>query len=128
MIRPYLILLCMLLVTALPDAQARIWRVNNQEAMGADFTYLSAAYSAAAAGDTLHIESLSAYEYLPSFTKKLMILGPGYFLEENPQTRAATQSVQLYGSIIFEPGSEGSVLMGLNFQGSSVYIRTGGIT
>lgn len=100
---------------------AKIWRVNNNPDVAADFTSLQAAHDGAAAGDTLHIEgSPNGYGGV-TISKKLTILGAGYFLDENPNTQALQQSSKVAG-FTFNAGSSGSQIMGLDFQGNSVTI------
>ncbi len=62
--------------------EAKIWRINNNAGVNADFAGLAAAFSNPALqnGDTIHIEG-SSIAYLPaSFSKRLVLIGPGYFL------------------------------------------------
>jgi hypothetical protein len=61
-------------------ASAHIWRVNNDATKFPDFATPAEAVTAAAPGDTIHIEP-SATVY-PNFilNKRLVILGSGYFL------------------------------------------------
>lgn len=105
------------------SASAKIWRVNNNPSIVADFTTLQAAHDGAASGDTLHLEaSPTSYGNL-TLTKKLIILGTGYYLDENPNTQAIAQSSKV-GSFTINPGSNGSVIMGLDFMGSAMGISS----
>ena len=55
------------------QSQAKIWRVNNNTGVVADFATVQAAHNAAASGDTIHLEgSATSYGQL-SCTKKLVI-------------------------------------------------------
>lgn len=100
---------------------AKIWRVNNNGGVAADFTTLQAAHNGAAAGDTLHLEgSPDSYGGL-SCSKKLVIIGPGFFLGENPNTQALALPAYV-NAISFNVGSEGSVVMGCDFNANSVNI------
>jgi hypothetical protein len=102
-------------------SHAKIWRVNNQAGINADFTLLQAAHDGAAGGDTLHLEgSPTTYGGL-SCTKKLVIIGAGYFLDENANSQAITQSSKV-GQVYFYTGSSGSVIMGLDFQASGLAV------
>jgi hypothetical protein len=101
---------------------AKIWRVNNNPGVAADFTTLQAAHNGAASGDTVHLEgSPNSYGSL-TCTKKLFIVGPGYFLGENPGTQALQQSAQV-GPFTLNVGSAGTVITGLDFRlnGINVY-------
>lgn len=64
-------------------AEAKIWRVNNNAGINANFTDIQPAHDAAASGDTIMVEpSMTAYGNLV-VKKPLVLLGPGYFLAEN---------------------------------------------
>lgn len=113
-----LLLLCM---TTCCLVQAKIWRVNNISGVQADFTTLQAAHDGAASGDTLHIEgSATTYSGI-TINKKLTIIGPGYFLGENPGNQAWVQSAKL-GTLTFYVGSAGSSVTGIDFQFGNVEI------
>ncbi len=105
------------------DSAAKIWRVNNNSSVSADFTSLQAAHnsSSVVSGDTLHLEaSPDSYGAL-TCSKRLVILGTGYFLGENPNTQAVTVTSKV-AAITFNVGSAGSVVMGLDFQASGISI------
>lgn len=102
-------------------ATAKIWRVNNIPGVNADFTTLQAAHDGASAGDTLHLEgSPTSYGSL-TCSKKLAIIGPGYFLGENPNTQAVALTAYV-GNIYFYVGSEGSIIMGCDFNASTCQV------
>ena len=105
---------------------AKIWRVNNNAGVNANFTTIQAAIDSAKAGDTIHIEpSATAYAGI-SMSKRLTIIGPGYYLGENPNTQANKQTSIVNGATIYL-GSAGSVIMGLDFQGNTINIYTNDI-
>lgn len=117
---------CLTALIAL-NSYAKIWRVNNA-GVPADFTTIQAAHNAAtvAAGDTLHIEpSWVSYGTLVS-TKKLIILGPGYYLDlnTNQQANPATATIE---SFTLNTGSSGTVISGLTITTTN-YISTGNTT
>ncbi len=112
-------LFCLLLNTQ--DADAKIWRVNNNNGVQADFTTLDAAHAGASSGDTLHLEGSPNTYGGTTLTKKLFIVGPGYYLDQHPQTQAFAQSAKV-DRIDINVGAEGSVLMGLDFRGSTIYV------
>ncbi|MBO9562794.1 MAG: hypothetical protein J7621_08475 [Niastella sp.] len=121
-----LLLVVSLLLLVCLNASAKIWRVNNIVGIAADFTTLQAAHDAATSGDTLHIEgSPNTYNSL-QVTKKLIFIGPGYYLDENPNTQAFNQSAKL-SSLDFRAGSSGSIVMGLDFNGGTLYVYTNDI-
>ncbi|HLX67601.1 MAG TPA: hypothetical protein VKR41_11420, partial [Puia sp.] len=99
-----------------PHAAAKIWRVNNNAGVNADFTDLPAAVTASAAGDTIYLESsATTYTGVSNLAKKLIIIGTGYYLSGahlNPNTQANTNPAAL-SYIYFISGSAGSVVSGL---------------
>jgi hypothetical protein len=116
---------CILITCFYNSAFAKIWRVNNGGA-SADFTDIPAAITGATAGDTVQVEgSTIGYTYF-TCTKKLIFIGPGYLLPNNPKTQFNPNSAKVYG--IFAPGSDGSQMMGfqlvstISLQASNVKI------
>ena len=101
---------------------AKIWRVNNNIGITANFTTLQAAHDGAATSDTLYLESSpTSYGALTS-TKKLAIIGTGYFLDVNPGLQAFALPSKVDG-ITLNAGSEGTSIEGLSLNGSAVSIN-----
>jgi hypothetical protein len=113
---------CCLLMTAMTHtATARIWRVNNDLTRDPDFATISAAVTAAAPGDTIHVEpSATAYANF-ILNKPLVILGNGYFLNAS-NLQANTDSSVVAGlsidSTSITANGSGSVIAGIVFSGS----------
>lgn len=112
------------------SAYGKIWIVDsNVGSTAKDFTNLQAAHDGAAAGDTLYMIG-SPNNYITArvtMTKMLIIIGPGYFLSENPDTQASIASAFiddttpfLCEEIVYAPGSQGSVIMGMVINGRIV--------
>jgi len=98
-------------------SQAAKWRVNNNPAIDADFYDIQAAHDFVYAGDTLYIEgSSTSYGGPYVFTKKLIVIGPGYFLSSNDSPQHNKNTAYIAG-IQLAPGSEGTVLSGLELVG-----------
>jgi hypothetical protein len=106
---------------------AKIWIVDsNAGSTAKDFTNLQAAHDGATAGDTLYLIG-SPVNYITTkvtVTKRLVIIGPGYFLSQNADTQANVASAYLNNTAVgiceeleFATGSEGSVLMGIEIIG-----------
>ncbi|MCK9422748.1 MAG: hypothetical protein M0Q38_09125 [Bacteroidales bacterium] len=114
-------ILCFLSTTV----NAKIWRVNNRTGMAADFITAQSAHNGATAGDTLYFEPSAVLYGDLTCTKKLILVGPGYFLCENPETQALTTSASL-GSVIFTssggPASENSKIMGLDLVSVTIEV------
>jgi hypothetical protein len=100
---------------------AKIWRVNNNPGVSANFTSLQAAHDGAASGDTLYLESSPyTYGYLTS-SKKLAVIGTGYFLDQNLNLQASALQARVDGMSL-NAGSAGSSVEGLSFNGNALYI------
>lgn len=117
---------------------AKIWRVNNNLGVNADYTSLSTAINDVTnvlAGDTIMVEASASSYSGTSITRKLVIIGPGYYLNDatpNPKTQA-NPNVSNIGSISFNAGSAGSVIEGctissVNLNESNVTIQRNNIT
>ncbi|MBS1645087.1 MAG: hypothetical protein JST36_08635 [Bacteroidetes bacterium] len=117
------------LICSMP-AQGKIWRLNNSNGntitpnIDADFpvsTTLQQAHDNASvlSGDTIHVEqSNTSYGNL-TMTKKLTIIGVGYFLNMNPKTQVNTSTTSPVGSITMtNAGCAGSTITGLSISGT----------
>lgn len=119
-----LFLTCLLLLSI--ASFGKIWIVDsNIGSTAKDFTTLQSAHDGALAGDTLYLIG-SPNNYITSrvtITKRLVILGPGYFLNENQNTQVNPLSAHLFfggtctEAIDFASGSEGTIMMGLTIAG-----------
>ena len=102
-------------------AFAKIWRVNNNIGITADFTSLQAAHDGAVSGDTIYLESSpTSYGGLTS-SKKLTVIGTGYFLDVNPDLQAFTLPSKV-DAITLNAGSSGSTYEGLSFNANALNI------
>jgi hypothetical protein len=101
-----------LLLLAL-NTQAKVWRVNNRVGVDADYTSLANAISSPLVnpGDTIYLEASSGSHGNITLTKRLVIIGPGFFLAENPETQADVNSAVI-GAFTFSSGSNGSIIKG----------------
>lgn len=97
-------------------SEATIWKVNNQTSVS--FASIQSAINSASVvdGDTLYIEGSSALYDGFTLDKRLVIIGPGYFLTENPETGVNATPVLIDNDALFQSGSEGSQLMGVRFS------------
>lgn len=105
---------------------AKIWIVDsNPGSASKDFTNLQEAHDGASAGDTLYLigSSVSYISAKVTINKRIVIIGPGYFLN-NPETQVSllpatlglTTTFCTEAGIEFVAGSEGSAVMGLTFN------------
>jgi len=122
--RNFLILLILLsFSTGILNATVR--RVNNLAGTGAGYTTLQSAHDAANPGDTLMVEPGKPYRQLV-LTKRLVILGPGYFLGQNDDSQAGLFSAQV-DSLTFNAGSGQTLVSGLHIK-DKIFINTSLIT
>jgi uncharacterized protein YjbI with pentapeptide repeats len=112
-----------LLLTGL-QTQAKIWRVNNTPGVTADFTSFSAVMASASVldGDTVHFESSITQYPGATLTKRLVIIGLGYYLNPanvtfpgNAGLQAVTQESGL-GGFSIGTGANGSKFLGINLS------------
>ncbi len=94
---------------------ATSWRLNNNPAIQADFTTFEEAHDAASPGDTIYVEGNGTENHygIVTITKKLIVIGPGYFLNENDSTQA-NKAAARFRAITINPGAEGTEIYGLN--------------
>jgi hypothetical protein len=108
---------------------SRSWQVSNVNAT-ADFDNLTMANARAQSGDTIFVEGTGNPYEGATITKKLVLIGPGYFLVENQKTHFNKMPAVIKSHIIFETGSLGSEIIGFDFRhyNVDVRIRTSNIT
>jgi len=120
------------------SANATVWRVSNTVVNGipidADFSTLQDAINGAATGDTIYLMGSPTTYGDGVFDKQLVVIGPGYFLNDNDTTQAHKLVAQVR-FLTFNDGSQGSVIQGLRVypaQNSGTYqlitINTDNIT
>ena len=96
-------------------------RVNNDPAADADYVTIQAAVENALPGDTIYIEGSPANYDGANIDKKLIIIGPGYFLADNDSTQANVLDAEIVSLLVFQTGSKGSKISGLIL--SQLYIQ-----
>ncbi|MCB2378879.1 hypothetical protein LGH70_14855 [Hymenobacter sp. BT635] len=108
------------------SAEAKVWRVDNNTGTPGDFTSLDAAStsSSVVTGDTLYFNGSADSYGGATLSKKLVLIGPGYYLTENPETQVATQTAKL-GSIFFNATAAGTEIMG--FEGGTWYVSASNV-
>jgi hypothetical protein len=115
------------------QASAKIWRVNNKSNYNGTtlwgdnfggtasypvFTQIDSALAAGsrklvASGDTLYVEASPITYNYATIDRKLIIIGSGYFLSQNPHVSSITDSSSI-GTVNFNTGSEGSQIIGMS--------------
>jgi hypothetical protein len=112
-----------LLLLTVQIASAKTWRVNNNLDIQADFRTLADAHIGASPGDTIYLEpSLKCYGGF-SWSKRLVLIGTGYFLTENSYYETNNHYASICSDITFNPGSEGSEIMGISIWNNTVHIK-----
>ncbi|HPE77073.1 MAG TPA: hypothetical protein PLC80_13355 [Draconibacterium sp.] len=100
---------------------AKVWTVDNNAGASADYSVLQNAIDKASAGDTLYVTGSPNYydgSTMVRLNKKLILIGPGFFLGENSNTQSSNQTAKIYSMEIGE-GADNSLIMGLDFYSSS---------
>ena len=113
-------------------ANAKIRRVGffGSPVSGTDYITFATAYTAATSGDTILMFPGTTLTAIIS--KKLIIIGPGNWLDPNSSPAKGNANLQAFAgiatlsSLTFDPGSDGSLLTG--FYGGNAYIRDSNIT
>lgn len=92
-------------------ANAKILRVSNVSGSSAPYSSIEAAHDAASAGDTIMVDaSPTRYgnDYTITLTKKVVLIGPGYWLVDNG---------------IMEEGASGATIHGLTIKASETVVK-----
>ncbi len=116
-------------------SHATIWRVSNISGADTYFTSIQHAMDSIAFGefavqpyDTLYVEASATVYAGPTITRPVVIIGNGYFLDENPETQANPNN-SVIGGVNFNSGSQGSSIIGcvltfpVNVNASSIKIE-----
>jgi hypothetical protein len=111
------------------NASATVWRVNPTPNSSPHYSTLQAAHDAVTTlnYDTLYLEGSTYSAGGLTLSKKLTIIGNGYFLAENPETQYNLQPSTLNYYVYCYVGCEGSKFIGCTFN-YSIYIYTNNLT
>ncbi|MBL7728300.1 MAG: hypothetical protein JNM68_11460 [Dinghuibacter sp.] len=108
-------------ICTLFSAQAKIWRVNNNAGIAADFNNYSTAIASALVlnGDTLYLEASATGYSSGTLSKRLVVISNGYFLGgagANPNLQANTNGTFFTSALSFDSLSAGSVFLGVGMN------------
>ena len=105
-----------MLFAAIPAAQAKIWRVDNNGGSPGDFVTVAAALadSRVVNNDTLYFNGSGTSYGDATINKRVYIFGPGYFLAQNPQTQAQPTAATV-GTLTYTSGATGALITGMSF-------------
>lgn len=115
-------LLIFLSLVSLPVISQNVLRVNNTPGVNAPYTTLAAAITAAGVNDIILVEGSATSYGTHTITKKVTIVGPGYFLSENTGLQV-TINHALVDNLDLNAGSGGSKISGLRFSTGGIYIN-----
>ncbi|WKV12207.1 hypothetical protein [Marivirga harenae] len=91
------------------------WYIDNRSGTIADFRDLSQAINATKSGDTLYIAGSNQLYTGGIIEGARIIIGPGYFLEENPNTQFNTQAAEI-DFLDLSNSADGSEVYGISTQ------------
>src|SRR6185503_16285219 len=102
-------------------AHAKIWRVNNNTGVVADFTTFTAAVNSASVlnGDTIHIEPSATSYGGATISKRLVVIGAGYLLNPAAGGNAGLQvstNTSMLASLTILDGANGSRFSGIYLE------------
>lgn len=120
----FLLSLTTLLLSSL-TTQAKIWRINNTPGVTADFSSFALATASASVlpGDTLHFESSGVDYPGTTLSKRLVIIGLGYFLNPANVTTPGNAGLQAtitesrIAGFTINNGANGSKFLGITLGG-----------
>ena len=117
MLRKAITIMACMVVLGISLLSAKIWTVDsNQGNSAADFKTFQAAHDGAASGDTLYFSGSSVNYGNCTLTKKLTVIGPGYYLSSNTDLQANPAAATV-SHVTFNGGSQGSIMMGMTVTG-----------
>jgi hypothetical protein len=115
-------------------AKAKVWRVNNDATKDPDVSQIDALFDnnnangEAAVDDTIHLEpSVIGYNGA-TITRRVVLIGNGYFLNNNAGLQANLNSSTIVGNIAFTATAAGGVASGITVNGSVLFSNTANIT
>ena len=100
-------------------ANATILRVSNVEGSSAPYSTIQAAVDAANAGDTIMVDGSNTVYDKTEITRKLVLIGPGFWINENGLVDEAAPTAK--ATFLIKRAAEGTVIEGFSTPG------TGGI-
>lgn len=115
------VLLTGMMLVMIVSSNANVWRVNNTPGVNASFSTFTAAHNAAYVypGDTIYLEPGAGTYGDVTITKKLIIIGNGYFCSENLETQSNVLTSR-FDKITLNNGSQGTIIEGCQFIEMSI--------
>ena len=98
-------------------AQATVLRVSNVTNSGAPYSTISAALETAIEGDTIMVDgSPDNYELTNGITKRIVLIGPGYFLTENSTQATGSAPAIINSDLSIVAEAAGSIIQGMTLN------------
>lgn len=112
------LLLTVLAAVCALNSNAKVWRVNNNAGVNADFAQFSAAVASNSVqnGDTVYLEGSATAYSNTVLNKRLVVIGPGYLLSGangNPGLQANPNDAR-FGILFIDSLASGSVFLGMS--------------
>lgn len=101
------------------SAQAAVLRVNNVSGM-APYQSIRAAVEAAHDGDTIMVDGSAVVYPGDTISKRVALIGPGYFLRENNIGNESVVSAQINGLVV---EAEGCTVAGMDIHDGKLWIK-----
>ncbi len=118
-------LLFLLCIACSITAFANVYIVDNNTNNPTAYRTPQSGHDAAAVGDTIYVIGSATMYEAPNCTKRLVWIGPGYYLTSNLETQANASEARLNG-ITMSEGSQNSQLVSLTFY-SNVSVNASNI-
>ena len=103
-------ILTLVAVCAAITANATILRVSNVNGSTAPYSTIQAAHDAASAGDTIMVDGSSTVYEQTEISKKLVLIGPGFWINENGFVQESAPSATV--SFVVHKDAAGTVIEG----------------
>jgi len=107
-------LLC-LTIAFMSNVESQIISVSKDAALKPNYSEIQDAVNNAPNGSVIYVYP-GVYSGFTIKKKQLALIGPGYFLGENPQTQANIAPATIIGEVLLDTLSDGSMLQGLNIE------------
>jgi len=101
--------------------QAAVYRVNNLPGVNANFATMATAISGAAVDDTLLVEGSYISYGSVTLNKRLVLIGAGYFINDNDTTQAYPSSSR-FDRLVVSGAGAGSTITGIHVENTSTTI------
>jgi len=106
------------LIVSYITSDAAVYRVNNVPGVNADFSTMATAISGAAVDDTLLVEGSHISYGVVTLSKRLVLIGTGFFIASNDTTQAYPNSSR-FDRLLVSGSGAGSTITGIHVENTS---------